>query len=180
MHQLCGKAASVWFIHKLIIHLPQIKQTALYPSFCVHYCLVPSPHVPSGTNLSKSFRQEERSRLTSHSQNVKTSLPLRSVHWSEQYPNAWQSPSDEILTSTAPTEQRFEDLGKYQSLYWGSHYSNITERWRYKPRATLRITTNPGRELSLRRRMTTEHKRSPETRATALTTREYVVGRFSV
>lgn len=50
----------------LIIHLPQVNQTALYPSLCVHYCLIPSPHVPSGTNLPKSFRQEERSRLTNY------------------------------------------------------------------------------------------------------------------
>lgn len=27
----------------LIIHLPQVNQTALYPSLYVHYCLIPSP-----------------------------------------------------------------------------------------------------------------------------------------
>lgn len=66
MYQLRGKAASVCFIHKLIIHLPQVNQTALYPSFCVHCYLVPSLRVPSGTNLSKSFRQEEGLRLTNY------------------------------------------------------------------------------------------------------------------
>lgn len=75
--QLCGKAASVWFIHKLIIHLPQVNQTALYPSFCVHYCLVPSPQVPSGTNLAKSFRQEEGSRLI----NYKVKMDKHPCHW---------------------------------------------------------------------------------------------------
>lgn len=125
-----------------IIYPPQVNQTALCPSFWVHYCLGPSPrairHEPS--QKLQTGRGIKAHQL--QSQNGKISSPLRSVIWNEQYPNAWESPSDETPTSTAPTKQRLEAHWKISEVTL-SHYSNVTERWRHKPRETLRMTTNP-------------------------------------
>lgn len=185
MYQLCGKAASVWFIHKLD-NPPSPSQPDCFVSFPL-CALLPYSFPPCAIRHKPSQKLQTGREIKAHqlqSQNGKTSLPVRSVIRSEQYPNAWESTSDEILTSTTPTEQRLEAHWKISEVTLKQPLQQ--RHWEVK----VQTERNPeddnpikqGRELSLRRGMTTEYKQkwSSETHATALTTREYTVGWFSV
>lgn len=83
-------------------------------------CALLSCSFPPCAIRHKPFQKLQTGRgIEAHqlqSQNGKTSLSLRSVIWSEQHSNAWESPSDEILTSTAPRDERFKAQWKISEV----------------------------------------------------------------